>query len=108
MLKNPLIQEWQVDPLYQKAVELWVEYYNDCELFDELHCIGRGREGFALPTSPWERGVCTSHATLSFRRFMGLGLTLGLDDEVMDAAREEGLYLHEKNWPKGEPYSRIR
>lgn len=106
--KSPyLYGEWAMDPLYEKAVKLWIEYYDQCEAFDETKCHWRGLEGFALPVTRVERSVCTAFSTRCYKDLMWQAKEENIPKETMQAASYVGLHEHERKWKRGEPYSVI-
>ncbi len=111
MLKNPLIDEWVSDPLYQKAFELWLQFYWWCELHDEAVCTRRGPNGFAIPfpdPGSEQAGKC-NRFDYDLRKVLFFEMNAA---EIPNGTRHDAcnhaLDAHYATWPKGEPYSRIR
>ena len=109
MLKNPLIGEWAIDPLYEKAYELWLEFYWWCELHDEMVCEYRGPYGFAIPFLGSEETQKSSRYDYYLRNMLFLEMdAAGIPNETRSMAGRNAAIQHDATWPRGEPYSKIR
>lgn len=102
-----LNQEWVVDPKYVQAIEIWVEYFDATETFDEAICTYRGREGFAMPVTPWERAACSRFAVVALERAINKMEVYKIGADVFYQAKQSGLEEHERKWRRGTPYSKI-
>jgi hypothetical protein len=108
MLKNPLIQEWEIDPLYEKAVNLWLELYWWTELYDESICARRGGRGFAILNTPTEVRESIKYNNYLTKLVFWEMDAAEIPNETRRFAQDRALDIHYATWPKGEPYSRIR
>lgn len=111
MLKNPLVQEWVLDPLYVQAFELWLEFYWWCELHDEAICTRRGPSGFAMPFP--DPGSDQARKCNRFDYELRKVLFFEMDaaeipNQIRHDASTDALNVHEATWPKGGPYTQIR
>jgi hypothetical protein len=108
MLKNPLIEEWTQDPLYEKAYSLWLEFYWWCELHDEMVCEYRGPNGFAIPYPGTQESLKSSQFDYYLRKILHLEMDAAeIPNEYRRLANHDAQKHHDCDWPKGEPYSKI-
>lgn len=95
MLKNPLIQEWEVNPLAKMAYDMWRVYYEACELFDEIVCSGRMGDGTPIGVNTTERHRSSQYAKTLYNIMLRSALDEGIDEKLFFDYKWTALSHHE-------------
>lgn len=87
MLKSDYLNgTWELSAR-KEIIDLAIQYYEQCEAFDRLHCSGVSpRTGNAMPVDSWELGIINRYALALRRELTEAAITRGASEEEWKAA----------------------
>jgi hypothetical protein len=87
------LSQFKKDSLYEKAFELWINYYYWTEKYDKSICSRTDNKGVAVPVNSWERSLIYSNARIRMNELASKAVKLGIKQTTLDSAQHEVLRL---------------
>ncbi len=95
IFRREYLAEWRVNDGYKKAYELWIEYYYECERFDESVCSGGiDRDGFVMPRDGFECRSINKFAYYKRRDIVERARQYGISDKEWESSKRDAARLN--------------
>lgn len=88
------------NPLFKKAYQAWLSYYDQLEEFEQKTCQARTPEGIALPRAGEELRLCAQKSRLLRQELFQPLKALEIPTHIEESARELALKEHYQKWRK--------
>lgn len=86
------------DPLFKKAYQAWLSYYDQLEEYEQKICQARTPEGVALPRAGDELRLCAQKGRLLRQELIQPLIELNIPAHTESSARDLALREHHRKW----------